>query len=191
MSTTAQTLAGGFADAPVDAAHAFRGIMTAMARPGHITVLTGVAPPQPLSVAAGAVLVTLCDPDTGVYLAGAADCALVRDWLRFHTSAPLVGPKEADFALGCWADLMPLDAYRIGNSQYPDQSATLVVEMETLIPDGAVLRGPGIQDTAELSLSAMVPLQNNAALYPLGVDLILTCGNRVAALPRSTQISEG
>ncbi|MCE8544941.1 phosphonate C-P lyase system protein PhnH [Ruegeria pomeroyi] len=180
--------AGGFRDAPVDAAHAFRAAMTAMARPGDIRRIAGAAPPAPLSVAAGTLLLTLCDPETRVHLGGEADSDAVRQWLSFHTGAPLVDAAEADFALGSWADLMPLSRYRIGTPEYPDRSATLIVECETLENSGAVLSGPGIRDTACLLLPDVDALQGNAILYPLGCDFFFTCGDRVAALPRSTTI---
>lgn len=180
--------AGGFGDAPVDAAHAFRAAMTAMARPGDIRRIAGAAPPAPLSVAAGTLLLTLCDPETRVHLGGVADNDAVRQWLSFHTGAPLVDAAEADFALGSWDALMPLSRYRIGTPEYPDRSATLIVECETLENAGAVLSGPGIRDTARLSLPDADALQGNAMLYPLGCDFFFTCGDRVAALPRSTTI---
>ena len=46
-------LEGGFTDAPIDAARAFRGLMTAMARPGTICDVSGATPPA-VSVMAGA-----------------------------------------------------------------------------------------------------------------------------------------
>ena len=96
------TLAGGFADPPQDAAQAFRGIMQAMARPGRIETVGGVRPPAPLSVAAATLLLTLCDPDTGLYLAGACDTPTVRDWITFHTGATYVAPADATIVLGAW-----------------------------------------------------------------------------------------
>ncbi|HCE71236.1 phosphonate C-P lyase system protein PhnH [Ruegeria pomeroyi] len=180
--------AGGFRDAPVDAAHAFRAAMSAMARPGDIRRIAGAEPPAPLSVAAGTLLLTLCDPETRVHLAGAVDTDAVRQWLSFHTGAPLVDAAEADFALGSWADLMPLSRYRIGTPEYPDRSAALIVECDALENTGAVLSGPGIRDTARLSLPDVDTLKGNAILYPLGCDFFFTCGDRVAALPRSTTI---
>lgn len=190
MTGSAGRLAGSFASPPTEAAHAFRAIMAAMARPGSVGEVRGAVPPAPMSVAAGTVLLTLCDPDTAVYLAGETDSQAIRDWVQFHTGAPLVGPQHADFAFGLWDDLMPLHAYRVGTSAYPDQSATLVVELPSLEATGVVLRGPGIKDTARLPLPDLELLQRNASQYPLGVDLMLVCGNRIAALPRSTQISE-
>ncbi len=55
---------------------------------------------------------------------------------------------------------------------------------------GRDLTGPGIRDRGALSLPEAEALRLNAALYPLGVDLFLTCGDLLAALPRSTHIAE-
>ena len=182
---------GGFTDPPVDAAYAFRAAMTVMARPGEVRQLTGATPPDGLSVAAGALLLTLCDPDTGVHLAGRAGSEAVRNWLSFHTGAPVVPAARADFAVGRWDELMPLTQFRIGTPEYPDRSATLIVDCDTLHRSGAVLRGPGIRDKAQLSLPGVPELQANAELYPLGCDFFFTCGDTVAALPRSTRIQAG
>ncbi|MEO1109138.1 MAG: phosphonate C-P lyase system protein PhnH [Pseudomonadota bacterium] len=190
MAEQAQ-FSGGFDNAPIQAAHAFRAAMTVMARPGEIRSLTGAVPPAPLSVAAATLLLTLCDPETKLYLAGAVDTDAVRKWLTFHTGAPLVAASEADFAVGTWEGLGSLNAYRIGTPEYPDRSTTLIVECDDLQASGAVLSGPGIKDVAQLSLPDVAVLQANAALYPLGCDFFLTCGDQVAALPRSTQITVG
>lgn len=187
---SATVLGGGFRDVPVEASRVFRAAMNAMARPGDIQEVEGVAPPAPLSMAAGALLLTLCDPDTGVYLAGVADTETVRTWLGFHTGAPFVSADRADFAVGSWVDLMPLDQYRIGTAEFPDRSTTLIVEMPRIAGSGPALSGPGIRDTAHLSLPDTAAMQRNAMLYPLGVDFFLTSGSQIAALPRSTQISE-
>lgn len=185
----AETLAGGF-DAPaVQSAHAFRAVMDAMARPGTIHDINGAQPPAPLSPAAGCVLLTLCDKDTPVYLAGEVDCDAVRAWLAFHTGAPLVGPSHCMFAVGTWSALAPLSAYPVGTPQYPDRSATLIVESDAITTTGATLRGPGIKSEASLSVPGVAALQANQALFPLGLDFILTGGTRIAALPRSTEVS--
>ncbi len=181
-------LDGGFADAPVEAAHAFRAAMSAMARPGRIERLVGARPPAPLSVAAGTLILTLCDTETPVHLAGAHDTAEVRGWIAFHTGAPVVGRAEAAFAVGTWDAILPLEGYRIGEAEYPDRSATLIVEMAALEAEGATLAGPGIRDTARLSLPETEAFRRNARLFPLGLDFFLTAGDRVAALPRTTRV---
>lgn len=184
----ADTLSGGFADPAIQSAHAFRSVMEAMARPGTIHHISGAAPPAPLSDAAGAVLLTLCDTDTPVHLAGDADCDAVRAWLAFHTGAPVAGPSHCMFAVGTWAALAPLSTYPIGTAEYPDRSATLIVEVETLEATGATLAGPGIKANAALSLPETHAFQANRMLFPLGLDFIFTTGDQLAALPRSTEV---
>ncbi|MBD3665738.1 phosphonate C-P lyase system protein PhnH [Sulfitobacter aestuariivivens] len=184
----AQALSGGFADPATQSAHAFRSIMEAMARPGTLHGVSGALPPAPLSRAAGAVLLTLCDTETPAYLAGGANCDAVHAWLAFHTGVPLVGPSHCRFAVGSWSALTPLSAYPIGTSEYPDRSATLIVECPELTDSGEILTGPGIRNNAALSLPEVAAFQSNHALFPLGLDFIFTCGDRLAALPRSTKV---
>ena len=181
-------LTGGFANPPIDASHVFRSVLQAMARPGTIHDVSRVLPPAPISLAAGAVLLTLCDATTRLHLTGDHDRDIVQDWLTFQTGAPLVPANTADFVLGTW-DAIELDALQIGTSEYPDRSATVIVELSELTASGATLRGPGIQDTASLNLPDLSAFQSNQALFPLGLDFIFTCGTQLAALPRSTRVS--
>ena len=183
-------LDGGFAEPPVQSAHGFRALLEAMARPGSIQTVAGAAPPAPLSVAAGVALLVLTDSTTPLHLAGEVDCAAVRGWIAFHTGAPLVAAANAQFALGTWAALQPVAQFSIGDPAYPDRSATLIVEMDTLTAQGARLTGPGIQTLAHLSLPETAAFVANRALFPLGFDTILTCGDRLAALPRSTRVED-
>lgn len=182
-------LSGGFADPAPDSARAFRAILQAMARPGTINGIAGAAPPAPLSPAAGAVLLTLCDRTTPLFLAPSHDTPALRDWITFHCAAPFCAAEEAAFALGDWASL-PHDRLAIGDPEYPDRAATLIVELPALTAEGATLTGPGIRDTATLSLPDAGVFAANHARYPLGWDAILTCGDRLAAVPRSTAITE-
>lgn len=183
-------LTGGFPDAPVDAARAFRRAMNAMARPGRIETLAGATPPAPVSTAAGTLILTLCDAETPVCLMGLHDSTMVRDWIAFHTGAPITGPGSAMFALGTWEALLPLSAYAAGTPEYPDRSATLIVDMPRLLAKGAVLRGPGIRETAALSLPETQAFRENARRFPLGLDFFLTCGEQAAALPRSAKVED-
>lgn len=181
-------LLGGFADAPVQSSHAFRAALETLSRPGEIRTLHGATPPAPLSVAGAVMLLTLCDGTTPVHLAGGHDCAALRDWITFHCGAPLVSAEDAAFALGDWQALQPLGRFAVGQPDYPDRSATLIVELAFLEPAGARLTGPGIATETALSLPEVAAFQANRALFPLGFDCFFTCGNRVAGLPRSTRV---
>lgn len=187
-------LSGGFADPARDAARVFRAVLDAMARPGTVARAVAEAP-APLGPAAAALALTLMDADTPVWLAQELDPAKLRRWLAFHTGAPMVEqPGEAAFGFTRIETLPPLENFAAGTPAYPDRSATLVVEVANLT-DGPPLRltGAGIAGTAKLRLgangSAIAPaLAANHARFPLGVDWVFTCGDRLAAVPRSTAV---
>ncbi|MEM0946412.1 MAG: phosphonate C-P lyase system protein PhnH [Pseudomonadota bacterium] len=181
-------LAGGFSDPATGAARAFRAALNAMSRPGRIETVEDISAPDGLSPAAATVLLTLCDGGTSVYLAGASDCDAVRKWLAFHTGAPLSHAGQAAFAVGQWTDLLPLNRFPLGTPEYPDRSATLIVEMPRIEATGAVLRGPGIEKTASLGLPDAAAFRDNAARFPLGLDFFFAAGHSLAALPRTTRV---
>jgi alpha-D-ribose 1-methylphosphonate 5-triphosphate synthase subunit PhnH len=51
------------------------------------------------------------------------------------------------------------------------------------------MRGPGIEDSALLSLPDTKAFQDNAQHFPLGLDFFFTCGDRLAGLPRTTKVT--
>jgi alpha-D-ribose 1-methylphosphonate 5-triphosphate synthase subunit PhnH len=185
------TLSGGFADPATDAARAFRAILAAMAQPGLIVRMVGAAAPAPASPAAAAAMLALADNAAPVHLAGAHDTPALHDWLAFHCGARGIERAQAAFALGTWAALMPLSDYPAGSAEYPDRSTTLIVELPELANRGARLSGPGIEGSALLSLPALAPFAANTARFPLGLDFLFTCGDMLAALPRSTRVEVG
>lgn len=187
---TPNALLGGFSDAPVDSAHGFRAILRALSQPGDVVTLAGALPPAPMSPAAGVVALVLIDGTTPVHLAGQHDCPELRDWITFHTGAPLVSADKALFVFGRWESLQPVSRFAIGTPDYPDRAATLIVETDRLDTDGAILRGPGIKNTARLTLPETAAFQANRALFPLGFDTLFTCGDRLAGLPRSTMVED-
>ena len=89
------------------------------------------------------------------------------------------------------AGFYPLSAFPVGSAEYPDRSTTLITETNLLGREGSNacrLTGPGIQNFYTLCLPDPALMQANAALFPLGLDFILTSESSVAALPRSTRI---
>lgn len=188
MIAAADALEGGFTEGPVQSARAFREILEAMARPGTIRRVQGARPPEPLSIAAGTALLVLTDPTTRLHLAGRADCPSVRDWVAFHIGAPLTTAEAADFAVGTWDALQPVTRFRIGQPDYPDRSATLIVECDRLVNHGPCLTGPGIESATWLNLPETAAFRANRALFPLGFDTLFTAGDRIAGLTRSTRV---
>lgn len=187
---TADVLTGGFGDTPQHSARAFRAALTALPRPGTIVTVAGAVPPDPLSIAAGRLILTLCGGTTPVHPGATFDTPLTRDWITFHPGAPVTTAGSASFAIGSWADLAPVSRFATRPPDYPDRSATLNVEMPDLFAEGPRLGGPGIATATYLSLPVTAAFQRNRGLFPQGFDTFLTGGSRLAALPRSTAVED-
>jgi alpha-D-ribose 1-methylphosphonate 5-triphosphate synthase subunit PhnH len=198
MSQTA--IHAAFRDAPREAQGIFRTVMDAMARPGRILPLrTGFTPPAPLMPSTAAILLALADFETPVWLDGAlAETEAVREFLRFHTGAKLAAePETAAFAVIADPLAMPrLEAFAQGTLDYPDRSATLILQVDTLKAEGWQLDGPGICGAARFSAAPLpagfaTQLAENGGRFPCGVDLIFAARDAIAALPRTTRVTGG
>lgn len=195
LSTLA--VSGGFSDPVFEAQAVFRALMDAVARPGTVhTLPSGVAPPAPLGPGSGAIAVSMCDPDTPVWLGDGTDSENVRAWLSFQCGAPLApGPERSAFAFATGESMPDLAAFASGTQDYPDRSTTLVVEVAALEGGGALkLEGPGIDGQRRITprgLPAAFVVQRaaNRSLFPRGVDVVLVAGLRMMALPRSTVVT--
>jgi alpha-D-ribose 1-methylphosphonate 5-triphosphate synthase subunit PhnH len=119
-------------------------------------------------------------------------------WLGFHTGAALAAePAEASFALidGCAAE-PPLALFPQGEDRYPDRSATIIVECDSLVGGETVtLSGPGVDGICAVSPRGLRPgfwreCAHNHAQFPLGFDVLFVAGDTLMALPRSIAIAE-
>jgi alpha-D-ribose 1-methylphosphonate 5-triphosphate synthase subunit PhnH len=189
----------GLRDAGADSQTVFRAAMMAMARPGRAQpIRLGLDPPPPLSASAAALLLTLCDFETSVWLdLPLARAAGVAQFLRFHTGARLVtAPVEANYGVICdSAGMPPLTAFAQGTPDYPDRSATLILQVEQLDGSGWKLEGPGIPGHIQFSACPLPDdfphqVRANRTRFPCGVDIFLAAANEIAALPRSTRLLE-
>lgn len=199
MLDVIESLDGGFPDAVTHAQAVFRSVMDAMARPGSIGIVdVAVAPPASLGIAAGALLLTLCDHDTPIWVTPVLTKSALPGWIGFHTGAGLTTVKtDAKFAfVEAGAPFPSLAQFALGTQEYPDRSTTLVVEVASLEGGQPLqLSGPGIRDTATIAPKGLPETflrqwADNRALFPRGVDLVMTTGRRFIALPRTTKIRE-
>jgi alpha-D-ribose 1-methylphosphonate 5-triphosphate synthase subunit PhnH len=191
-------LEGGFAEPALDSQRVFRAVMDAMARPGTIAqVDTVVSPPGSLSLASAALICALCDVDTPLWLdpllrAGES----VEPWVGFQTGAPISEEAgEARFAIIGDPSAMPsLDRFAQGSQEYPDRSATLILQVASLDEGRPLaLSGPGIRERATFAPRGLPDnfidqWAANGARFPRGVDLIFSAGGALACLPRTTRI---
>jgi alpha-D-ribose 1-methylphosphonate 5-triphosphate synthase subunit PhnH len=192
-------LVPGFANPVLASQAVFRTVMEAMARPGSVAEISAaVTPPAPLGIAAAALALTLLDFEAPVWLDPTLAAAPEVDgWIRFHTGAPRTADSaSAAFAFIANPAAMPgFEAFGRGSIEYPDRSTTLVLEVETLTEhDAFTLSGPGIKRSRSLAAAPLPAdfaerMAANRALFPRGVDIVLTCGRRLAALPRSIHLS--
>lgn len=174
---------------------AFRSVLKALSEPGTVQKLPDVSSPAPLAPATAALCLALADFETPVWLDALARTSAVSSYLRFHCGCALsVEPSAAVFAVITDSSNLSLHLFAQGLTEYPDRSATLLVQVPTLT-DGPrrIVQGPGIRDARPLcvgELPADFDQQwlGNGTAFPLGVDIIFCCGNHIVGLPRTTRI---
>jgi alpha-D-ribose 1-methylphosphonate 5-triphosphate synthase subunit PhnH len=90
--------------------------------------------------------------------------------------------------------LPELAALPNGTDEMPETSATVILQVSALGSGRRFrLEGPGLRQPTELRVDGLPDefvaiWQQNHALFPRGVDLILCAGDRLAALPRSVTV---
>jgi alpha-D-ribose 1-methylphosphonate 5-triphosphate synthase subunit PhnH len=188
-----------FAQPVFDSQRTFRELLQAMARPAAPRALPVLPPaPAPVTSEAMAILLTLCDATTSVWLQQPNE-EVIRH-LRFHAGLKLADePRHADFALITDPLSMPsLDVFARGDVRYPDRSASLIVQVAGFDPSAESRRfaGPGIQNTTTLAIDGLPAdfWQQRTALaaqLPLGIDLYVVAAQQVVGLPRTTRLLEG
>ncbi|MBM3093939.1 phosphonate C-P lyase system protein PhnH [Ensifer canadensis] len=198
MASQSQIYAGAFADPVFSAQSVFKSLMDGFARPGQIIRLEASSiPPAPMGAAAGAVALTLCDHDTAVWLTPALGKSAVPQWIAFHTGAPVTDTKtDARFAfVEKGAPVPGFDQFSLGTQEYPDRSTTLVIEIEALTGgEPLTAHGPGIKDDITIAVRGLPEVfldfwSANRAIFPRGIDLVLTSGDSVLCLPRTSRLS--
>jgi alpha-D-ribose 1-methylphosphonate 5-triphosphate synthase subunit PhnH len=201
----------GFDDPVLGSQSVFRAVMSALARPGTVAELATEAlhPPPPMTPELAAIALALCDHETPVWLdRRLATEGSVARFIRFQTGAPLIeAPADAAFAFAVdLDDLPPLAAFAQGTDEYPDRSTTLILAVEALGSGRELaLTGPGIKAQATLAIMPFgkelaaagaatldklsAQLADNRARFPRGIDCVFVGGGKIAALPRSTQVT--
>lgn len=203
----ARPLPVGAEQDPVRASqHLFRVVLDALANPGTIRPL--VVHPQvaqsgePFSPWLASALVTLLDHEVSLHVVEGQSHAGLGPFLQRRTRVAFAEAGSAAFVVAHGAS-MPSDLperARRGSLAYPDDGATLVIEVASFEPDaagsiGLHLTGPGIEHERTLHVAglAIEVIESRAranAGYPMGVDLLLVDGaGQVVGLPRTTQVT--
>ncbi|WP_197379546.1 phosphonate C-P lyase system protein PhnH [Mycolicibacterium mengxianglii] len=200
MTTALNSLrASGFRAAGPDAQQVFRSILGAMSRPTTPQpVAVDLAPPTPLGTTVAAVVLTLCDEHTPLWLdAPLRSNAAVAEWIRFHTGAPVVEDvTKAAFAVASSPATVPaLHELDPGTDIAPHTSATLIIDIRDAEPVGAALvaTGPGVHgavtwDGRGAPAELVRYRADRTSAFPQGIDLIFADHDSVFALPRTTHL---
>ncbi|WP_120495509.1 phosphonate C-P lyase system protein PhnH [Kiloniella sp. EL199] len=192
-----QTTLPGFHNPVFDATAVFRTVLDAMSRPGAIIKIPLTCEsPNKLNSSAASILLALADMDTTVWLSPETECSDVADYLRFHTGCTLKkNTSHCDFAvINGLEDSDLVMNLPIGSTEYPDRSATLIITVDHFNAEQkAVLSGPGIKTTSNLSPSPLNPkfwgwMKENRNTFPCGVDVIFASPTHICALPRSSEM---
>jgi alpha-D-ribose 1-methylphosphonate 5-triphosphate synthase subunit PhnH len=187
----------GLADPVLDSQRIFRAVLDAMSHPGRPVAVDQPPPaPAPLHTATTAVCLALVDFETPLWLDPAARTAETIAHLRFHCGCPIVDePERGRFVVVADPARMPgLERFDPGSDEYPDRSATVIVQARTLTAGGGKrLKGPGIETETWLDADGLPArfweqLRDNHERFPRGVDVLLTAGAALVAVPRSTRV---
>jgi alpha-D-ribose 1-methylphosphonate 5-triphosphate synthase subunit PhnH len=185
-----------FNDPVLDAQTSFRSALKALAEPGLAQPMDRALALGDLQPATYALCLAFLDGDTPLWLAPRFDTPAIRANLSFHCGCPIVAERElALFALLDESELTDLSAFDNGSERYPDQSCTLLIQLDALGGGPALRwRGPGIKDvrSVELPLPAVFWQQRQArSAFPRGLDAFFAAGGQVIGLPRSTRVLLG
>jgi alpha-D-ribose 1-methylphosphonate 5-triphosphate synthase subunit PhnH len=188
----------GFKDPVLGPQHTFRAILEAMAKPGLLVKINSkLYLPERLNAASAAICLTLFDDETPVWTDLSWNSSAV-DWFQSQCGCSVVTePCMAHFALITQPTIMPpLDDFKIGDEAHPESAATLIVQVERFDDNhDKILSGPLTKTSTHFSPVGIrsqfwKQWQLQAALFPLGVDVFFTCNDILAALPRTTQVSD-
>jgi alpha-D-ribose 1-methylphosphonate 5-triphosphate synthase subunit PhnH len=172
----------------------FRQVLQALASPGQACILPSADLDSPFSPAVTAILLTLVDRDSSLALPDYPPKG-VQPWLSQHLGLQPCTRDSADFVLyraanWHWPALGDLPQ---GSESHPEQGATLILDIPAhVLPVSWSLRGPGRAGQTNcllpLDAGAEVALQDNAARYPRGIDILLCQGAQCIGLPRSIRM---
>lgn len=167
----------------------FLALMWGLSYPGREQQLAGISDTGHALQAIGHALLDL---ETSYY---ASDDALENTLRRSGARHKPVATASYVFFAQLGADDLPaLESLSIGDFEYPDNSATLIVgcELGTANAPALCLSGPGISGEQQVRVGGLPEgfwaLRERLIHYPLGFDVLLVSRGNVIGLPRTTKV---
>lgn len=188
-------------DEVFEAQEHFRLIMDAMAKPGSIKTLDSeITVYEGFSKASALIGFALLDSNTSFYQNYDEN---LDQYLILNTSSSPKSPENADFLFlkESNIDLESIEGAAIGEPEYPEKGAFLIIEVSKISDEAfsksleLILKGPGVKGSKSihvggLSKKVLEAIQEKNMEYPLGVDTILTGpSGTLVCIPRSNQFT--
>ncbi len=167
----------------------FRSILFATSYPGSIETLKNIDPPSNMFSASCSIIKTFCDSYSNIFLGDDVKNQETIEWIKFNTGANITDKKNANFAIGTWNDLLPLEEFKKGDEQNPDQSCTIICQSQFEKPN-AMITGPGIKNSKSIFLPDREIIKKNNQQFPLGLDFYFVDNEKFYSIPRSLKIGE-
>ncbi|ETD72479.1 carbon-phosphorus lyase [Pelistega indica] len=184
----------GFNDEVQDAQLTFRAALKALSEPGTYCQAASVAPLASLSGVGVALILTLCDSDSRVYLGKPFDNEQIKHNLSFHCGCQIVTDiDQADFVLITEQEINLLSSCRLGTDRDPEKGATVLLQVTSLQGgDSYCLTGPGIETEKIINpqVSAQLwELRQQLNQFPRGLDFFMFDAKAMLGIPRTTKVS--
>jgi alpha-D-ribose 1-methylphosphonate 5-triphosphate synthase subunit PhnH len=183
----------GFDDPELGSQQTFRAIVKALDNPGHLVqIRSKLSAPGDLNPASAAIFLTLSHDKTTFWADLNWTFPLI-EWFQYQCGCNIVTePCMADLALITNPIAMPpLDYFRIGDDDNPDNCTTLIVQVgdlsttATMNPIETVVNKMTTRSFLEVSPNFWDHWYFQSRRFPLGVDIFLTCNDMLAAMPRA------
>jgi len=168
----------------------FRGLLTAMSRPGQVVDISEHLAGHPTFLVVLATLV-----DGMVSLSDPHKVIKPEFWPLLQAKRAGIG--KAGFVTLYGRQAPPRDFHpQLGELTSPEGGATLIIIVDTIGAESGMmllLSGPGVDGARELGVRGLHRswIDRRAEWtkdFPLGVDLILVDAGSVAAIPRTTKV---
>lgn len=167
----------------------FHALLNALSYPGRVQHLP-LRGDAPVHEGCTVIAETLLDLETTFFT---PDETLTEP-LSLTTARPAAPSQAAYHFYPALTDAL-LDTVKtatVGDMLFPDTGASIVIGCALGRGQSLLLTGPGIQTEQVLQVDGIAPafwdIRQRTTRYPLGWDVYLIDGNRVAGLPRTTTI---
>ena len=193
----------GFGNEHQSSQQIFRSALKALSYPGRLVdVHHDACTPEGTNTVIAGMLLALLDSETSLWCSNSNHMYLATEWLKFHTDCVVFEtPGQADFLwIDHIQDLPNLENLKRGTDQYPDRSATCIINVPNLSEKSSSfyqLRGPGIESQKNFTLNGWLEKDHhiflefwnkNTKYFPCGVDVYMSDGFHLLGLPRTTQL---